>query len=94
MLHEMSKHHFINDIGDIALFATQILLHQRFGKHSMLESTLEILQHFYIQMETKPDEFHLFPGDLSMYTLRCIRCGQPVTLCTRPSGQPQGDKHS
>jgi hypothetical protein len=24
--------------------------HKRFEKHSMLESTLEIIQHFYIQM--------------------------------------------
>ncbi len=31
-------------------------------------------------METKPDDFHLFAGDLSTYTLRCIRCGQHVTL--------------
>jgi hypothetical protein len=46
----------------------------------MLESTLEILQQFYIQMETEPQEFAGFPGDLSTYTLRCIRCGQPVTL--------------
>jgi hypothetical protein len=55
MLHQESKHKFIEDIGDIALFATQIplsiftnLFHQRFEKHSMLESTLEILQQFYI----------------------------------------------
>jgi hypothetical protein len=46
----------------------------------MLESMLEILQQFYIQMETEPDDFLLFPGDLSTYTLSCIRCGQRVTL--------------
>jgi hypothetical protein len=46
----------------------------------MLESTLEILQQFYIQMETQSDEFHLFAGDLSTNTLRCKRCGQHVTL--------------
>jgi hypothetical protein len=51
-----------------------------FEKHSMLESTLEILQQFYIQMESKPNDFHLFSGDLSTYTLRCIRCGQLVTF--------------
>jgi hypothetical protein len=55
LLNEKSKDHFINEIVDIALFATQIplsiftnLFHQRFEKHSMLESTLEILQQFYI----------------------------------------------
>jgi hypothetical protein len=46
----------------------------------MLESTLEILQQFYFQVETQSDEFHLFVGDLSTYTLRCKRCGQHVTL--------------
>jgi hypothetical protein len=53
MWNEKSKHHFINEIIDIALVATQIPLsiftiyfHQRFEKHSMLESALEILQQF------------------------------------------------
>jgi hypothetical protein len=87
MLHQQSKHKFIEDIGDIALFATQIplsifsnLFHQRFEKHSMLESTLEILQQFYIQMESESHEISICPGDLSTYTLQCIRCGQPFTL--------------
>ncbi len=37
---------------------------------------LKILQQFYIQMETEPRDFLLFPGDSSLYTLRCIRSGQ------------------
>jgi hypothetical protein len=45
----------------------------------MLDSTLEILQQFYIQMETEPHDF-CFPGDYSLYTLRCMRCHQPVTF--------------
>jgi hypothetical protein len=87
MWNEKSKHCFINEIVDIELFATQIplsifmnLFHKRFEKHSMLESMLETLQQFYIQMETEPHDFHLFPGDLFTYTLRCIRCGQCVIL--------------
>jgi hypothetical protein len=87
MLHEKNKHQFIKDIGDIVLFATQIplsiftnLFHQRFEKHSMLESMLKIIQQFYIQMESEPHEFSVYPGDISTYTLRCIRCGHPVTL--------------
>jgi hypothetical protein len=87
MLNAKSKHQFIDEIVDIALFATRIplsiftnLFHQRFEKHSTLESTLEILQQFYIQMETQSDDFHLFAGDLSTYILKCIRCGQSVTL--------------
>jgi hypothetical protein len=73
LLNEQSTDHFIDEIVDIALFATQIplsiftnLFHQRFEKHSMLEPMLEILQQFYIQVETQSDEFHLFAGDLSI----------------------------
>ncbi len=87
LLNEQSKDHFIAEIACIALFATQIplsiftnLFHQRFEKHSMLESTLEILQQFYIQVETQSDEFHLFVGDLSTYTLWYKRCDHHVTL--------------
>jgi hypothetical protein len=40
---------------------------------------LEILQQFYIQMETEPHDYLLFPGDSSLYTLTCIRCCQHVT---------------
>ncbi len=86
MLHQKTMIQFIHEIVDIALLATQIplsifthLFRQRFEKHSMLESTLEILQQFYIQMETQSEEFHHFGGDLSTYTLRCKRCGQHVT---------------
>ncbi len=49
---------FINEIVAFELSATHIplsiftnLFHKRFEKHSMLESMLEILQQFYIQME-------------------------------------------
>jgi hypothetical protein len=72
MLHQKSKILFIDEIVAITLFATQIplstftnLFKQRFEKHSMLESMLEILQQFYIQIKTQSDEFHLFGGDLS-----------------------------
>ena len=84
---EKSKHRLINEIVDIALSATHIplsictnLFHQRFEKHSMLESTLEILQQLYIQMETEPHYCLLFPGYSSLYTLRCMRCCKPVTV--------------
>ncbi len=86
LLNEESKDYFIAEMACIALLATQIplsiftnLFHQRFEKHFMLESTLEILQQFYIQVETQSEEFHLFGRDLSTYTLGCKRCGQHVT---------------
>ncbi len=31
-------------------------------------------------MKSEPHEISIYPGDLSTYTLLCIRCGQPVTL--------------
>ncbi len=81
------KDSLVNQIVDIALSATQIslsiftnLFHKRFQKHSILESMLEKLQQFYIQMETEPHDFLLFPGDSSLYTLRCIKCHKPVTV--------------
>ncbi len=84
---EKRKHCLIDEIVDIALSETQIplfiftnLFHKRFQKHSMLESMLEILQQFYVQMETEPHDFLLFPGDFSLYTLRCMRCPKPVTV--------------
>jgi hypothetical protein len=87
MLHQKGNIQFIHEIVDIESFATQIplsiftnLFKQRFEKHSMLESMREIVQQFYIQMETQTDEFHIFGGDLSTYTLRCKRCDQRVTL--------------
>ncbi len=84
---EKRKHRLIYEIVDIALSVTQIplsiftnLFHKRFQKHSMLESMLEILQQFYIQMETVPHDILLFPGDSFLYTLRCMRCRKPVTV--------------
>jgi hypothetical protein len=84
---EKSNHCLIDEVVYIALSATQFpqsiftnLFHKRFEKHSMLESMLEILQQLYIQMETEPHDFLLFSFDSSLYTLRCMRCPQPVTL--------------
>ncbi len=31
-------------------------------------------------METEPHDFLLFPGDSSLYTLRCMRCRKPFTV--------------
>jgi hypothetical protein len=74
---DKSKHCLIDEIVDIAVFVTQIslsiftnLIHKRFENHSMLESMLEILQQFYIQMVTETEDFLLFPGDLSLYNVK------------------------
>jgi hypothetical protein len=64
LLNEKCSNQFVTEIVGIALDATQIplsiftnLFHQRFEKHSMLESMLEILQQFDIHMESEPDDF-------------------------------------
>ncbi len=71
MLNEISKHCFLDEIVDIALFATQIplsiftnLLQQRFEMHSILESTLEVLQQFYIEPDDLPFFLEIFPPTL------------------------------
>jgi hypothetical protein len=74
---EKSKHHLINEVVDIAQSATQItlsiftnLFQKGFEKHSMLELTLEILQRFYIQIETEPHDFLLFSWRFFLINLK------------------------
>jgi hypothetical protein len=43
--------------------------HQRFNRHRFLESTLEILQQFYISIEKCDEQHHLFPGDQYQYSM-------------------------
>ncbi len=77
---------FIDHMKETAILGTMIplsiftnLFHQRFKKHSMLESTLEIMQHYYFQMETEPNGYSLFPGDMAYYTLKCSKCCKSVS---------------
>ena len=44
------------------------LFYQRFSKHDYLESTLEILQQFYIKMHSDDNHYCVIPGDLCKYT--------------------------
>jgi hypothetical protein len=82
------KHCFIDEIVVIALPATQIplsifthLFHKRFEKHSMLESTLEILQQFYILMQIEPDDFHLFSLRFFLIHLKVSEMLQACYCC-------------
>ena len=81
------KHHLIDEIVDIALSETQIplsiftnLFHKRFQKHSMLESMLEILQQFYIQMETEPHDF-FFSWRFFLIHLKVYEMSQACYCC-------------
>ena len=55
------------------------MLHQRFMEHRFLESTLELLQQFYIQVESIAHDYKVFPGDQSTFSLKCCRCGKRIT---------------
>jgi len=73
-------------IGDIAKEAMKIpfaiftnLFHYRFKKKSYLESTLELLQQFYIQLDDLSIEYCLNVGDLHKYCLHCTRCHRAIT---------------
>jgi hypothetical protein len=52
------------------------MYHQRFTEHRFLESTLELLQQFYLQIELIAQDYKVFPGDQSKFYLRCLRCGK------------------
>ncbi len=55
------------------------MLHQRFKKYRFLESTLELLQQFYLQSESNAHNYKVFPGDLSKLCLKCLCCGKRIT---------------
>ncbi len=60
-----------------SIFTTMMCQH--FGKLKFLESTLELLQQFTLQMISSSDEFLIFPGEGSKFSLKCTRCGKYVT---------------
>jgi hypothetical protein len=81
-----SRELFDAKIKEIALSAMIIplslftnLFAKKFPKHEYLESTHELMQHIYIKMKTEPGQCCLFPGDLSIYSLKCIRCRRNIT---------------
>jgi hypothetical protein len=68
------KEIIIKRVREIAVSATTIplsiftnIFHQRFSKHVYLESTLEILQQFYIAMNSDNERYCVIPGDLCNY---------------------------
>jgi hypothetical protein len=80
------KEVIIKAVREITVSATSIphfiftnLFHQRFSKHEYLESTLEILQQFTIEMNSDYERYCVFPGDLCKYTLKCVRCNRSIT---------------
>ncbi len=47
-----------------------------------LESTLEILQQFFIALEKCDKQYHLSPGNQYQYLVKCLRCHKCVSSTT------------
>ncbi len=71
----------------VPLLVFSNLFHQRFSWHRFLESTLEILQQFYIAVEKCDKQYHLFPGDQYRYSVKCMRCHKRVSSTTLGIGE-------
>jgi hypothetical protein len=63
------------------------LFHQRFNRHRFLESTLEILQQFYIATEKCDKQYRLFPGVQYQYSVKCMRRHNCVSSTTLGIGE-------
>ena len=55
------------------------MFHQHFTEHRFLESTLELLQQFYLQVKSIAHDYKVFPGDQSKFSLKCLHCGKKIT---------------
>jgi hypothetical protein len=55
------------------------MFHQRFMEHRFLESNLELLQQFYLQVESIAHDYKVFPGDQSKLSLKCLCCEKKIT---------------
>ncbi len=76
----------INEIQAIVTSATKNPLsiftdyfHHRFMKKKYLESMMEILQQFYVQLMIYSPKYQVFVGDQHKYCLTCLRCQCAVT---------------
>jgi hypothetical protein len=85
-LMEKNADSVVSSIFDIAKESTKIplaiftdLFHHRFKKKPYLESTLELLQQFYIKLADLSNHFCIFVGDLHKYCLYCTRCHRAIT---------------
>ncbi len=66
----------IEEVWELASKATIIpfsiftsMFQQRFMEHRFLESFLELLQQFYLQVESIAHDYKTFPGDQSKFSL-------------------------
>ncbi len=71
-----------------SIFAT--MFHQSFTNHRFVESTLELLQQFYLQVESIAHDCKVFSEDQSKFSLKCLFWGKrngkllfiaPMAIC-------------
>jgi hypothetical protein len=81
-----TKDNVIEEVWEIARKATIIpfsifttMFHQCFAEHRFLESTLELLQQFHLQVKSIALDYKVFPGDQSKFSLNCLCCGKKIT---------------
>jgi hypothetical protein len=74
-----TRDNVIEEVWEIAGKATIILFsiftsmfHQCFSEYRFLESTLELLQQFYLQVEYIALDYKVFPGDQLKFSLNCL----------------------
>ena len=87
LLNSKTRDSVIEEVWEFARKATIIpfsiftsMFHQRFKEYRFLESTLELLQQFYIQVESVAQDYKVFSGDQSTFSLKCFCCGKKLLL--------------
>jgi hypothetical protein len=65
-------------VSTIPFLIFMSMFHQRFTEHRFLESTLELLQQLYIQVESIAHDYKIFPGDQSKFSLKCLHCEKKI----------------
>ncbi len=56
------------------------MFHQLFTEHRFLESNLELLQQFYLQVKSIAHDYKVFHGDQLKFSLKCLHCGKKLLL--------------
>jgi hypothetical protein len=65
--------------NNYSFFNLHVNVYQCFSEHRFLESTLELLQQFYLQVESIALDYKVFPWDQSKFSLICLCCGKKIT---------------
>jgi hypothetical protein len=83
LLNPKTRDNVVEEVWKIARKATIFLFsiftlkfHQCLAEHRFLESTLELLQQFYLQVESIALDYKVFHEDQAKFSLNCLCCGK------------------